>query len=93
MARAVASQDVDRRFGAAPRATTVHDDYAVLCLFFLCALATVLLLSPPVLGDSVPTALLSCTLATAALAYVHAHQLLPKSLSFKRGRTVFRRWS
>lgn len=79
--------DVIRRFGEEARPAP-QDDAMVLAVFFLCTLATILLLSPPVLGDTLPTAVLVSALITALLCYVHSHAVI--ETSFRCARTVFR---
>lgn len=65
--------DATRRFGKIERPPEMAHEI-VYALFFLCTLATIVTLSPPVLGDTMGTAALSALLATACLAYVQTNQ-------------------
>lgn len=65
--------DVTRRFGKMEEQPGMAHEI-VYALFFLCTFATIVTLSPPVLGDTVGTAALSALLATACLAYVQTNQ-------------------
>lgn len=65
--------DVTRRFGKKEEATEMAHQ-VIYALFFLCTFATIVTLSPPVLGDTMGTAALSALLATACLAYVQTNQ-------------------
>jgi hypothetical protein len=65
--------DVTRRFGKMEEPSEMARE-VVYALFFLCAFATIAVLSPPVLGDTLGTAALSALLATACLSYVQTNQ-------------------
>ena len=85
--------DVVRRFGGFDQtAHSAKKDAVVYTLFFLCTLATILVLNPPVLSDTIPTAALFSGLATSLLYYVHwSHPDLTKRIegSFRKVTTLF----